>query len=324
MAELVNRGQLEQDFARQIGRLNARHLRELKDKLGNPPDPSKITQEDWDRWEREEREELVILLILIFGASAALHGMPTEQAGVAAEAWAVDRAAQVASSRSDTSQDIFQRRVTAWGEEQQRAYDDALNHLREHNTQVFESESAESAGQAAPPIPSGGPYDLTGRTYSPEEIQAIADRAAEQAIGPQQVNELGDSIFGPNRTAAMTETEVPNAQNEGTDNARDARDPEGVSIVAFWRHSGQRPRHHCNSPVDPCQLCSPLEGLPQEECGGNLPAQIHPRCDCFWELYDTISGEWIGHGPNSPHDLLSWADQYVLPMYLTPRFVTAN
>lgn len=324
MAELQNRGALEEQFARRMGRLNARHLRELKDKLGNPPDPTRITEEDWERWEREEREELLLLLAFLFAASATLHGMPADQAKEAGERYAIDQAAQVAAQRSETSQDIFNRRVEAWGEKQQEAYDRAQQALREHNTQVFEAEAAESAGQVGPDVPSGGPYELRGDVYTDEEIREIADRAAQEAIGTQEIREVGDAIFNPNRLATMTETEVPSAQNQGTDSARDHRDPQGVSIIAFWRHSGQRPRHHCNSPVEPCEQCSPLEGLPQEECAGNLPGQIHPRCDCFWELYDTISGEWIGHGPDVPPDLLAWADQYVLPMYLTPRFVDVD
>ena len=73
MSELADRMGVERDFARRLSRLTARQRRELRDLLGDPPDPSRVSAADWQRWEDERRKELTVILLAVFLATFAQH-----------------------------------------------------------------------------------------------------------------------------------------------------------------------------------------------------------------------------------------------------------
>lgn len=128
MAELANRASLESDFARRMSRLSAEHKRELVRLLGNPPDPSRVTDADWQRWEEEDRNELLLILLLIFIAAAEQHAelgggdVPTLLPALTATgtAWATQQAATIASGMAANSRDMLGLAGRTW-EETQRA-----------------------------------------------------------------------------------------------------------------------------------------------------------------------------------------------------------
>lgn len=124
MSELADRMGVERDFARRLSRLTARQRRELRELLGTPPDPSRVSAADWARWEDERRKELMLILLGIFLASHALHAEQLVPGGVddssmlevnrqallRASAMAADSAASSVSTARDivtTSADVL-------------------------------------------------------------------------------------------------------------------------------------------------------------------------------------------------------------------------
>lgn len=39
-----------------------------------------------------------------------------------------------------------------------------------------------------------------------------------------------------------------------------------------------------------CELCAPLNGLPESECGGEEPGEVHPFCNCYWRM---LPAAWL-------------------------------
>jgi hypothetical protein len=50
MAEVVGRDELERKLARAVARALGAQRNEVLQKLGDPPDLSRLTQADWDAW----------------------------------------------------------------------------------------------------------------------------------------------------------------------------------------------------------------------------------------------------------------------------------
>ncbi len=126
MSELENRSEVEADFAKQLAKLSARQRRELKDKLGNPPDFQKITAEDWRRWERERRDEILSILFLIWLASfdqhsqeilAAQEGIGNTAQGEAVSdgiRWSARQADMAAKGNVDSAKQVLSAAEAAW------------------------------------------------------------------------------------------------------------------------------------------------------------------------------------------------------------------
>ncbi len=118
MSELADRMGVERDFARRLSRLTARQRRELRELLGEPPDPSRVSAADWQRWEDERKKELMLILLGIFLASHALHADELVPGGVddssrlevnrQALLRASSMAAEAAGSSTNTARDIIQ------------------------------------------------------------------------------------------------------------------------------------------------------------------------------------------------------------------------
>ena len=73
MAEIPQRMAHETDLQRRLSRLSARHRRELRELMGNPPDINRVPAEFWDKVKREREAALLILLLLITTDSQRLH-----------------------------------------------------------------------------------------------------------------------------------------------------------------------------------------------------------------------------------------------------------
>lgn len=80
MAEIPDRMAFEARFARELSRLTSKQRHEFRDKIGTPPDYSRITPEDWQRWERERRNRLLLFLLLAGLDSAETHAEEVEAA----------------------------------------------------------------------------------------------------------------------------------------------------------------------------------------------------------------------------------------------------
>ena len=105
-----------------------------------------------------------------------------------------------------------------------------------------------------------------------------------QEVTREAVKDATETVFGESRAERMGVTEATEAATKGGDTwKRETEQREGRRIIAYWAHSGYRPRGHANATVDPCTICSPLEGRKLDD----LPPQFqtgppgHPICDCF-------------------------------------------
>jgi hypothetical protein len=73
MAEIPQRMAHETDLQRKLSRLSARHRRELRELMGNPPDINRVPSGFWDKVKREREAALLILLLMITTDSQKLH-----------------------------------------------------------------------------------------------------------------------------------------------------------------------------------------------------------------------------------------------------------
>ncbi len=129
------------------------------------------------------------------------------------------------------------------------------------------------------------------------ELSKDADRRA--------IDDAVKRSFGEdrNKRVAMTEGNTAIAQGEIAfgeeanerlsvsipgDGASTAITKPAIRLVATWKHHEHRPPGHSRAKVDPCPVCSPLEGLRQPNWPSAYPKgpPAHPHCDCHleWEI----------------------------------------
>ncbi len=120
MANLQDRDGFERKFATLLGRLSAKHRRELAALLGAPPDVANVPASFWERVRRETEEELLAMLLLIYIASATQHGLGSERASTLGLTWAASRASEVARGYSEHSRDRTNTAGREWREQTDR------------------------------------------------------------------------------------------------------------------------------------------------------------------------------------------------------------
>lgn len=97
MSDLIDRLNVEKEFAQRIAKLSAKHRKELEELLGDPPRIENVPDEFWQKVEQEERDELVLILTLIYALSAMQHGLSFSRAEMLARSWAGSEAVFVSS-----------------------------------------------------------------------------------------------------------------------------------------------------------------------------------------------------------------------------------
>ena len=120
MANLQDRAGFERKFATLLGRLSAKHRRELEGFLGSPPDPANVPASFWERVRRETESELLAMLLLIYIASATQHGLGADRASTMGLVWAASRAAEVARGYAEHSRDRTNTAGREWREQTDR------------------------------------------------------------------------------------------------------------------------------------------------------------------------------------------------------------
>lgn len=132
MAELANRMEREADFSRRLSKLTTTQRKELRSKLGTPPNPGNVTDADWKRWEDERRGLLIVLLLLLSTDSATQHSEEiTDEYGDKlgdqgadfqgkatdlARDWAVKTSAELAAEQIKNTREYLDRKVQVWQE----------------------------------------------------------------------------------------------------------------------------------------------------------------------------------------------------------------
>lgn len=107
MSELADRMKQEEAFEFAYLVVNQRLQRELRGLLGDPPDPSNVPEEFWERAEQLQREESLKWLILLFWQSAIQHGADPQIARDEAERWANSRAGLIFRGSTAWSRKLF-------------------------------------------------------------------------------------------------------------------------------------------------------------------------------------------------------------------------
>ena len=120
MAALLNRDEIEADFARQLAKVQGPQREELRQLLGSPPDINRVPLEFWQRVEEENRKRITAILLLIFLTSSDQHSggiaddatrLQAEQQGLA---WAVKRGADLAKDFTDRSTEWLRTKAAKW------------------------------------------------------------------------------------------------------------------------------------------------------------------------------------------------------------------
>ena len=110
---MIDRAKLERDARRKLGKLSDKHLRELERLLGDPPDPTNVPGEWWDRVDREHRQALASILVL--GFMAAVDDLDDFGAGgIDPNGWADKQSAWTADRYVSTSQNKLNRLADNW------------------------------------------------------------------------------------------------------------------------------------------------------------------------------------------------------------------
>jgi len=117
MAELANRIDLENEFARKLARLNARHRKQLLAYLGNPPNTANVPDSFWQQVKQDVSAEIAALLLLVIGASSRQHG--AFQSDAIAQRLSGGMAAESAESIVSTGRGRLQTASTRWSQTQQ-------------------------------------------------------------------------------------------------------------------------------------------------------------------------------------------------------------
>lgn len=149
--------------------LSRQHREELGRLMGQPPDPSRVPEEFWERVRRDEEETLALILILIFLAAASHQGTEPDDAGAAAQAaayaarTAAQRAAEYAARSREMAIDLGDaaRAAAASGTPMSEAdiggrLDSIFGEGRVRRIAVTETTAAISAGNEAGASANGG------------------------------------------------------------------------------------------------------------------------------------------------------------------------
>jgi hypothetical protein len=110
--------EFEASFARRLARLSSRHRAELRELLGNPPDPTNVPESFWQQVEQETREQSAVALYLLFLASGNYHASgdiageglnstASQLLNRQAEFYAGRRSSELAASYMATTRDRF-------------------------------------------------------------------------------------------------------------------------------------------------------------------------------------------------------------------------
>lgn len=270
--ELPDRDKLEEQFARRMGKLSARHRRELLELLGNPPDTSRVTQEFWDRVDREEREELLPLLLLIFLASGETHardaagadwssmsGQVLDTLNTSGRAWAEQQADQIAVGVTENSRNMLQEADARWAARARSAAESVRDEM----------------------------VNSTESVFTHQEIERAVEEALRSSITEEDAVDVANRIFGPNRVENISITETTGAISAGGDAG--IEETVGTSPNDLWITER-------DSKV--CPICSKLHMKPRHEWEDYFwsgpPA--HSRCRCYIRYVNAVvPGPLVAH-----------------------------
>jgi hypothetical protein len=274
MSEIVGRMAIEADFAKRLSRLSSKQRAELRDKLGDPPDPSRVTSSDWARWEQERRQEMagMLLAIWMLAANQHLEELLGNSRAVGAQRSAMAKKGATPKSAGDVAGDIIAAGGTGAGisDVQQSA--------------MVRQGMASTAKQAAE-------VARANIEAAKEIVDAAGKGWATTPPSKANVEEVLTQAIGPARDATTAATEVTKAAVGGTNGVRPVVEDRGYNLITRWR---------TEKDDRVCPVCRPLDGkvpdlwepvlrtlvapggtraISQIVANGGPPA--HPNCRCY-------------------------------------------
>lgn len=151
MADLAHRAELERRVERAMSGLSSKQRRKLVELLGNPPDPLNVPESFWNDVYEDRIAELMAVLLLGFVVGARQHGAEDQSATAqAAQAYAQQRAREVAQSFVQNSREALEAKAREWAEptttDAREAAAEVFAPSRDENIGITETTSAGQAG----------------------------------------------------------------------------------------------------------------------------------------------------------------------------------
>ena len=274
--ELPNRDDYEAAFAKAFGKIARKHMHQLREYLGDPPDIENVPLDFWEKMRHETEHAVYDHLFDIGLASAHFHGWDTPEPESVTKAWG-DVFRKPAKLASDAA-------MAAYGWAKERAKDFA-----EYWTESTRVKLAEK---------------LAETPELPPETTVEEARQANQFIKPEpsgpgeneppgiDVDEILDKLFGPTRIELNVVNETTRARHALGEAAIEAT--VGLSDEDRWRCNW---RHgHV------CEVCEPLDDTPRSEWEVLFPLgppEPHNRCKC-WIDHANRKKSALEHEPRKP------------------------
>jgi len=274
MSEIVGRMAIEADFAKRLSRLSSKQRAELRDKLGDPPDPSRVTANDWARWEQERRQEMagMLLAIWILAANQHLEELLGNSRAVGAQRSAMAKKGAAPKAAGDVASDIIAAGGTGAGISD--VQQSAMVRQGMASTAKQAAEVARANIEAAKEI-----VDAAGKGWATTPPSKVS------------VEEVLTQAIGPARDATTAATEVTKAAVGGTNGVKPVVEDRGYNLITRWR---------TEKDDRVCPVCRPLDNkvpdlwepvlrtlvapggtraISQIVANGGPPA--HPNCRCY-------------------------------------------
>lgn len=245
MADLIDRAQLESEFATRLSRVSSRHRRELVQLLGSPPSYDNVPESFWQKVQQEQEEALIALLLLVFVSSATQHGLGGERSGILGQQFAQRRAREVAAKYAAHSRERVRKAADEWQRRQREA---------------------EARGE---PVPGSTPPVRPRGETIPEPPTTPRQKPT---VTKTEIQQTAVSIFGPDRDVSIAVSETTTAATEGGEAA--AGETFGISSDdVWWTEDDQKV----------CPICKPLHRTKRGSKKWRIGPPAHPRCRCWIE-----------------------------------------
>lgn len=99
-----------------------------------------------------------------------------------------------------------------------------------------------------------------------QRLQKLAQDMEVRQLALEEVDRRVGSAAGVGREEGIARTEINRSLVGGEEEfKRNVEQDSRFTLIATWKHHAHRPPRHSNAPVDPCPICSPIEGLDEKD-----------------------------------------------------------
>lgn len=99
-----------------------------------------------------------------------------------------------------------------------------------------------------------------------QRLQKMAQDIEVRQLALDEIDQRVGSAAGVGREEGIARTEINRSLVGGEEEFKQNVEQDSMfTLVATWKHHAHRPPRHSNAPVDPCPICSPIEGLDEKD-----------------------------------------------------------